>query len=176
MEGEGKDIFYFASESVSEGHPDKLCDQVSDAILDACIKQDPDSKVAIETAVKGKVCCLLGEITHKGPHIDFEQIARDTIEYIGYNDVEMGYDFKTVKLVTEIDEQSKEIAASVHEEKHEDDTGAGDQGLMFGYATDEWDTETLHPYSHYLSNLICEKMAELRHDGTLPWLRPDTKS
>jgi S-adenosylmethionine synthetase len=103
MESE-KDIFYFASESVSEGHPDKLCDQVSDGILDACLKQDPDAKVAIETAVKGSILCLLGEITHAGPKIDFEKIARGVVKSVGYNDVAMGYDWESVKVIQEIDQ------------------------------------------------------------------------
>lgn len=171
-----QDTFFFASESVSEGHPDKLCDQVSDAILDACLKQDKEAKVAMETAVKGTKCCLLGEVTYSGDKIDFEKIARDTIGYIGYNDVNMGYDYQTVDVIQEISVQSKEIAGGVHVGKSDDDVGAGDQGLMFGYATDEWDTETLHPYSHYLSNKICERLAQLRHDGTFKWLRPDVKS
>lgn len=121
-----EDIFYFASESVSEGHPDKLCDQVSDAILDACFKQDPEAKVAMETAVKGTKCCLLGEVTYNGDKIDFEKVARDTIKYIGYNDVNMGYDYATVDVIQEISVQSKEIAGGVHEGKAEADVGAGD--------------------------------------------------
>lgn len=160
-----EDIFYFASESVSEGHPDKLCDQISDAVLDACLKQDPYCKVAMESAVKGTKCCLLGEVTYAGDKIDFEAIARKTIEYVGYNDEAMGYDFSKVDVIQEITVQSKEIAGGVHVDRDEADVGAGDQGLMFGYATDEWDKETLHPLSHHLANKLCEKLAEIRHTG-----------
>ena len=119
---------------------------------------------------------LLGEVTHSGGEINFEQIARDVCKQVGYDADEKGLDYKTMNVIQNIEGQEPEIAAAVHLDKKEEDLGAGDQGLMFGYATDEWDTEILHPYSHYLANRICEKMAELRHSKEIPWLRPDAKS
>jgi S-adenosylmethionine synthetase len=170
--------FYFASESVGEGHPDKLCDQVSDGCLDACLAIDPKAKVAMETATKANLVALLGEITHKGEPVNFEKIARDVCKEVGYDHEDKGLDCNNCQVLLKVEEQDANIAQAVHGtgEKKDDDLGAGDQGLMFGYATDEWDTETLFPYSHYLANKICEEMAKKRHGGEIPWLRPDCKS
>jgi S-adenosylmethionine synthetase len=120
--------------------------------------------------------CLLGETLVGGLPINYEQIAREVCKQVGYDDDEKGLDYKTMSVLINVERQSPEIAKAVHVSKDMDDFGAGDQGIMFGYATDEWDTETLHPYSHYLANLICEEMAKARHSGAIPWLRPDCKS
>lgn len=120
--------------------------------------------------------CLLGETLVDGPAINYEQIARDVARQVGYDDENKGLDYKTMSVLVNVERQSPEIAQAVHVQKDMDDFGAGDQGIMFGYATNEWDTETLHPYSHYLSNLLCEEMAKARHSGEIPWLRPDCKS
>lgn len=169
-----KKTFFFSSESVGEGHPDKLCDQVSDAILDACLAKDKHAKVAMETAVKTGMLVLLGEVSVEG--INFEQIARDVCKDVGYTSEEVGLDAENMNVIVNVDAQSKEIAAAVHSGGFDENLGAGDQGLMFGYATNEWDTETLHPYSHYLSNELITKMEELRKNGEISWLRPDCKS
>ena len=176
MEGTRPGYFYFASESVGEGHPDKLCDQVSDGILDQCLRQDKHCKLGLETATKTKMICLLGETLVDGPAINFEQIARDVCRQVGYDEEDKGLDYKTMSVLVNVERQSPEIAQAVHVSKEMDDFGAGDQGIMFGYATDEWDSVTLHPYSHYLANLLCEEMAKARHSGAIPWLRPDCKS
>ncbi|MCP3663806.1 MAG: methionine adenosyltransferase [Gammaproteobacteria bacterium] len=170
--------FYFASESVGEGHPDKVCDQVSDGCLDACIAVDPRCKVAMETACKSDLVCLLGEITHKGTQVNFEEVARKVCKEIGYTSKEVGLDCNNCQVLLKVEAQDANIANAVHghQQKKDEDLGAGDQGIMFGYATDEWDTETLFPYSHYLANKICEVMGEKRHAGEIAWLRPDCKS
>lgn len=111
-----------------------------------------------------------------GPRVHYEQIAREVCREVGYDDDAKGLDYKQMSVLVNVEGQSQEIAASVHIEKSDDDLGAGDQGLMFGYATDEWDRETLHPYSHYLANKLCEELANARHTGSIPWLRPDCKS
>ena len=108
--------------------------------------------------------------------INYEQIARQVCQEVGYDDENKGLDYKSMSVLVNVEKQSSEIANAVHEKKNMDDFGAGDQGLMFGYATDEWDKEILHPYSHYLANLLCEEMAKARHSGQIPWLRPDCKS
>jgi len=120
--------------------------------------------------------CLLGETTVAGPRVNYEQIAREVCREVGYDSDAKGLDYKQMSVLVNVEGQSAEIAHSVHTDKNEDDIGAGDQGLMFGYATDEWDTETLHPYSHYLANLLCEELAVARHSKSIPWLRPDCKS
>ncbi len=166
--------FYFSSESVGEGHPDKLCDQVSDAILDACLTQDPHAKVAIETATKTGMLVLLGEITCAGPTIDYEAIARQVCKDIGFTSEDIGLDAETMNVIVNVESQSPEIADSVHGTRFDESLGAGDQGLMFGYATNE--SESLHPLSHYYSNLLVKRIVELRHSGEVAWLRPDCKS
>eukprot|EP00353_Schmidingerella_taraikaensis_P003041 CAMPEP_0185568188 /NCGR_PEP_ID=MMETSP0434-20130131/1222_1 /TAXON_ID=626734 ORGANISM="Favella taraikaensis, Strain Fe Narragansett Bay" /NCGR_SAMPLE_ID=MMETSP0434 /ASSEMBLY_ACC=CAM_ASM_000379 /LENGTH=390 /DNA_ID=CAMNT_0028182613 /DNA_START=34 /DNA_END=1206 /DNA_ORIENTATION=- len=163
----------FTSESVNEGHPDKICDQVSDAVLDACLAQDPDSKVACETATKTGMIMIFGEITTKAD-VNYEQVIRDTIKSIGYDAVEKGLDYKTVNVIVAIEEQSPDIAQGVHVGKAVEDIGAGDQGIMFGYATDE--TEDAMPLSHHLATKIGYRLTEVRKNGTCPWLRPDGKT
>lgn len=165
--------FLFASESVSEGHPDKVCDQISDALLDAHLTQDKYACVALDAAIKNKTVMLLGEITTNAV-IDHEQIVRKVVSKIGYTDMEIGFDANTCKVIQEISEQSPEIAAGVHKDKGGDDYGAGDQGQVFGYATDE--TPECMPLTALLSHRLVQRLDELRHNGTLPWLRPDGKS
>lgn len=165
--------FLFTSESVGEGHPDKICDQVSDAILDACLKEDPLSKVACESATKTGMIMVFGEITTTAK-LDYQRIIRGAIEEIGYDDSSKGFDYKTCNVLVAIEEQSKDIAQGLHYEKALEELGAGDQGLMFGYATDE--TEELHPLSHLLAHRLNKAMSAARRDGSLGWLRPDTKT
>jgi S-adenosylmethionine synthetase len=166
--------FLFTSESVSEGHPDKVADQISDAVLDAILAQDPRSRVAAETLVKDNLVVLAGEITTNAD-IDFQHIARNTIRRIGYTDPKIGFDCDGCTVVVAYGEQSRDIAQGVDEGKGLDlDQGAGDQGLMFGYACDE--TPNLMPMAIYLSHRLVERQSETRRDGRLPWLRPDAKS
>lgn len=162
----------FTSESVSEGHPDKMADQISDAILDAILKEDKYARVACETLVKTGAVVLAGEITTTA-NIDFEKIVRETVNNIGYNHSDLGFDGSTCAVINMLGKQSPEIAQGVDRQKPEDQ-GAGDQGLMFGYASHE--TDVLMPAPICYAHRLVEKQAELRKNGTLTWLRPDAKS
>lgn len=165
--------FLFTSESVGEGHPDKICDQVSDAVLDAHLKQDPNAKVACETVAKTGMIMVCGEITSKAV-VDYQKVIRDTIKKIGYDDSSKGFDYKTCNVLVALEQQSPDIAQGVHVGRDEDDTGAGDQGLMFGYATDE--TDEAMPLTVVLAHKLNQRMTELRNNGTCKWLRPDSKT
>ncbi|GHD35206.1 methionine adenosyltransferase [Parahalioglobus pacificus] len=164
----------FTSESVSEGHPDKMADQISDAILDAIIKDDKDARVAVETMVKTGMVVVAGEVT-TSTYVDLENVVRDVVNDIGYNSSRVGFDGASCAVLNAIGQQSQDIAMGVNEgEGAHKEQGAGDQGLMFGYATNE--TDVLMPAPIYYSHRLVEKQAELRKSGALPWLRPDAKS
>ena len=166
--------FLFTSESVSEGHPDKVADQISDSILDAILTQDHHARVACETLVTTGLVVVAGEITTHAI-IDYNQVVRDAVKRIGYNSSEIGFDYHTCAVLTTFGKQSPDIARGVNENEGLDvEQGAGDQGLMFGYACEE--TPSLMPMPIYYAHRLMERQAELRKDGRLPWLRPDAKS
>merc|ERR1711881_97602 len=173
--------FLFSSESVNEGHPDKLCDQVSDAILDACLKDDPKSKVACETATKDNMVMVAGEITTQAK-IDYDKVVRGVVEKIGFDSYiddlasteSKGLSHKTCEVLVRINKQSPDIAGGVHVGKEDMDVGAGDQGIMFGYASDE--TEDCMPLTHLMATRLGKTLTDVRKSGLLWWLRPDGKT
>ena len=169
-----KKDFLFTSESVSEGHPDKLCDMISDSILDALLAQDPDSRVACEALAKTGMVVIAGEITSKAL-LNYPDIVRNTVTEVGYTSSEMGFDGNTCAILTAIDRQSPDISQGVTEgEGLHKEQGAGDQGLMFGYACNE--TPELMPFPIFMANRLVQRLTDLRKDGALPFVRPDSKS
>lgn len=165
--------FFFSSESVTEGHPDKLCDSLSDTILDACLAQDPKAKVAIEAVAKSNLVLIAGELTTTAK-INIEQLVRDRIKEVGYDAEDKGINYETCDIIQKVTHQSPDIAQSVHENMKEEDIKAGDQGIMMGYATDE--TEELFPFSHLIACRLSDRLTEVRKKGIMKGLRPDGKT
>ena len=166
--------FFFTSESVSEGHPDKVCDQISDAILDAHLREDPMARVACETLVKTGLVVLAGEVKSSAQNINYQKIVRKVLKDLGYDHSDKGFDGNTCSVLVAVEGQSEDIYRGVDKSENEEDQGAGDQGMMFGYACNE--TDVLMPMSLHFSHQLLEKYAELRKDGTLKWAYPDAKS
>ena len=165
--------FLFTSESVTEGHPDKMCDIISDTILDECLRQDPNSHVACETATKTGFVLVFGEITSKAK-LDYQRLVRNAVSKIGYTSSKVCFASTTCNVMVSIDQQSPDIAQAVHENKSVEELGAGDQGIMFGYATNE--TKELFPYSHLLAQNLARKLTEVRKNGVCPFVCPDGKT
>jgi len=171
--GLGEGEFLFTSESVNEGHPDKLCDIVSDSVLDACLEQDPDSFVACESASKTNMVMVFGEITTKA-EVEYEKVVREACKKVGYDDAKKGLDADKCSVIVAIEAQSPDIAQGVHLGKAEEDIGAGDQGIMFGYACNETDVKM--PLSHYLATQLGKRLTDVRKNGDCSWVRPDGKT
>jgi len=167
------ETFFFTSECVTEGHPDKLCDQVSDAVLDACLAVDPNAKVACETSTKTGMVIIFGEVTTSA-HPDWQTVVRDAVKDIGFDNGDKGFDYKSCNVMVCLEQQSTDIAGGVHEGRTNEKLGAGDQGHMFGYATNE--TPEMMPLTHVLATRLAQKLSSARRDGTCPWLRPDCKT
>ena len=181
MAAKAERVFLFSSESVNEGHPDKICDQVSDAVLDACLSSDPKCKVACETCVKDNMVMVAGEITVDGK-IDYETVVRGVVKNIGFDSFvddlssvdSKGLNYQDCEVLVRINKQSPDIAGGVHVGKDDLDVGAGDQGIMFGYACDE--TEHAMPLTHSMATRLGKKLTDVRKNGDLWWLRPDGKT
>jgi S-adenosylmethionine synthetase len=167
------ELFSFGSESVTEGHPDKLCDRVSDAVLDACLGQDPEARVACEACTKTGMVMILGEIITKAS-VNYEQVIREAVKAAGYDSDDKGLDWRTVNVIVAVDEQSPDLAQAISINKVAEEAGSGDHGVVFGYATDE--TPERMPLSHLLANRLCSRLDAARKDGTIPWARPDGRA
>ncbi len=169
------DHFLFTSESVGEGHPDKLCDQISDAVLDACLQVDPKAKVLCEVSAKRNKFYILGELDSSAG-INIKDIVAETIKQVGYDSKDKGLDYRDIEVTEMIQGSPSEPAETVYVQEEDKDVYTDNQGVMFGYATDEWDEEALVPLTHYLASKICERISECRKLNIIPWLRPDCKS